>query len=99
LTSYLSIFIFTFLVVPFRELQDTQTLSQGVIKMKEELQDTFQEWVKTDSEKAYISLEIGDDGHVLHLPISYATLDADGDLVINAYGLTPDHIKTHLVER
>jgi len=34
LTSYLSIFIFTFLVVPFRELQDTQTLSQGDEKLQ-----------------------------------------------------------------
>ena len=65
--------------------------------MKEELQDTFQEWVKSGTDKAYISLEIGSEGHVLHLPISYATLDADGDLVINAYGLTPNHLRTHLL--
>ena len=61
---------------------------------------TFQKLVKRWAEsgsdrKAYVSLEVGSEGDVIHLPVAYATIDADGDLVINAYPEPEDANKTY----
>ena len=62
---------------------------------------TFQKlvkrWSESGSDGVYVSLEVGSEGDVIHLPVSYATIDADGDLVINAYPEPEDANKTYLL--
>ena len=62
------------------------------------LQELLTRWSESGSDKkAYVSLEIGSEGDVIHLPVAYATIDADGDLVINAYPEPEDANKTYLL--